>query len=108
MLHFVRFGKKGLIRMLLYIGVCGQKFNAIVARVGMWVTMRATESERKGLVRGLVKGWQAVGKTLFLFHGLSMLYQCSYQCLPLMECRVIHISTLKKRKGKTEIWKQWK
>ena len=66
----------------------------------MWVTMRATESERKGLVRGLVKGWQAVGKTLFLFHGLSMLYQCSYQCLPLMECRVIHISTLSKKKRK--------
>ena len=42
----------------------------------MWVTMRATESERKGLVRGLVKGWQAVGKTLFFpraVNALSML-----------------------------------
>ena len=63
--------------MLLYIGVCGQKFNAIVARVGMWVTMRATESERKGLVRGLGKGWQTVGKMFFSFpravNALSML-----------------------------------
>lgn len=69
----------------------------------MWVTMRATESERKGLVRGLVKGWQAVGKTLFLFHGLSMLYQCSYQCLSsdgVQGYPYIHAFKKEKEKGK--------
>ena len=47
----------------------------IAAGVGMWVTPRYTEPEEKGWVRLLVKGWQAVGKMLYLFHGLSMLYQ---------------------------------
>ena len=84
-------------------------FADIAVRVGMWVTVHFVESGRKGLVRGLRKGWQTVGKMFFLFHGLSMLYQCSYQCLPLMERTVIHISTLKKKKeGKwRKRWKDW-
>ena len=66
----------------------------------MWVTMRATESERKGLVRGLVKGWQAVGNA-FSFpravNALSMLLS-----MPSSDGvqALIHISTLKKKKRK--------
>lgn len=62
----------------------------IAAGVGMWVTPRYTEQEEKGWVRLLVKGWQAVGKMLYLFHGLSMLYQCLIHAFSRQSAAVIH------------------
>lgn len=45
-----------------------------------------------------VKGWQPVGKMLFLFHRLSMFYPCVFNDgMP-----VVHISTLGKRQTKRQ------
>ena len=55
----------GLLQIVIYIA----------ARVGMWVT----GAVMKLLETGWEKGWQHVGKMLFLFHVLSMLYPCRFQ-----------------------------